>query len=81
VYRLARVGFELVAIILTEGLKDKRRKPDYLMLYLRRNFDHAGQIRHIIPALKLKVEQTFAAYQATSLFYREVRSRNIKALL
>jgi hypothetical protein len=34
-----------------------------------------GKLRHIIPAPQAEIEQTFAAYQATSQFYREVQSR------
>jgi len=36
------------------------------------------KLRHIIPAPQAEIEQTFAAYQATSLFYWEVQSREAK---
>ena len=35
----------------------------------------ADEFRQIIPAPQPEIEDTFAAYQATSQFYREVQSR------
>lgn len=34
-----------------------------------------NESRHIIPTPQPEIEETFAAYQATSQFYREVQSR------
>lgn len=37
-------------------------------------------LRHIIPASQPEIEETFAAYQATSQFYWEVQSREAMSL-